>query len=82
MERDVTVEPGAQPEERFLVTGALGCIGAWTVLNLAREGASVVTFDLASDPRRIRQICTDDEFRRITFANGDITELASVEQAP
>ena len=81
MERDVTVEPDAQPEERFLVTGALGCIGAWTVLNLAREGASVVTFDLASDPRRIRQICTDDEFRRITFANGDITELASVEQA-
>ncbi|HUP54008.1 MAG TPA: hypothetical protein VM408_00770 [Methylomirabilota bacterium] len=24
--------------ERFLVTGALGCIGAWTVRQLARDG--------------------------------------------
>ena len=29
-----------QPDERFLVTGALGCIGAWTVANLVREGRS------------------------------------------
>ena len=28
--------------ERFLVTGALGCIGAWTVSLLARDGAGVV----------------------------------------
>ena len=63
------------------MTGALGCIGAWTVRNLVREGVPVVTFDQASDPRRISQICTDEEFARITFARGDITELASVEEA-
>jgi UDP-glucuronate 4-epimerase len=68
-------------DERFLVTGALGCIGAWTVRDLARDGATVVTFDLASDPRRIRQICTDEELARVTMARGDITELGSVEQA-
>jgi UDP-glucuronate 4-epimerase len=81
MEPEAVVEPGGHAAERFLVTGALGCIGAWTVRNLVQQGASVVTFDLASDPRRIRQISTDDEFERITFVSGDITELASVEQA-
>jgi nucleoside-diphosphate-sugar epimerase len=67
--------------ERFLVTGALGCIGAWTVRNLAAEGAMVVTFDQATDPRRVRQVSTDEEFGRIIFERGDITELASVERA-
>ena len=32
-------------DERFLVTGALGCIGAWTCGVLAEEGASVVILD-------------------------------------
>lgn len=67
--------------ERFLVTGALGCIGAWTVRDLAREGVPVVAFDVAATPRRVRNLCTDEEFARITFVTGDITELASVEAA-
>ena len=29
-------------DERFLVTGALGCVGAWTVRELIREGTPVV----------------------------------------
>ena len=40
-------------DERFLVTGALGCIGAWTVRALVREGAPVTDFDLGGDPRRL-----------------------------
>lgn len=67
--------------ERFLVTGALGCIGAWTVRDLAREGVPVVAFDVAAAPRRVRNLCTDEEFERITFVTGDITELASIEAA-
>ena len=67
--------------ERFLVTGALGCIGAWTLRDLAREGTPVVAFDQATDPRRVRQICTDEELGGITFVSGDITDLASVERA-
>lgn len=67
--------------ERFLVTGALGCIGAWTVRDLAREGVPVVAFDVAAAPRRVRNLCTDEEFARITFVSGDITELSSVEAA-
>ncbi len=69
-----------RPAERFLVTGAMGCIGAWTVRNLLREGTEVVAFDLAANPRRIRQICTEEELARLTMVRGDITDLASVEQ--
>ena len=80
---DPVEAPGEQDraDERFLVTGALGCIGAWTLRNLAREGTPVVAFDQATDPRRVRQICTDEELAGITFASGDITDLASVERA-
>ncbi|HJZ50471.1 MAG TPA: NAD(P)-dependent oxidoreductase [Roseiflexaceae bacterium] len=67
--------------ERFLVTGALGCIGAWVVRNLAREGAEPVVFDLASDPRRLKLIMAPDELARVTFVAGDITDLAALERA-
>ncbi|MBV9791262.1 MAG: NAD(P)-dependent oxidoreductase, partial [Chloroflexi bacterium] len=47
--------------ERFLVTGALGCIGAWVVRNLVREGVPTAIFDLGSDPRRLRLIMAEEE---------------------
>jgi nucleoside-diphosphate-sugar epimerase len=65
--------------ERFLVTGALGCIGAWTVRGLVRDGAAVVALDVGSDPRRLRLIMTEEELAAVTFVTGDITDLASVE---
>lgn len=68
-------------DERFLVTGALGCIGAWTVRELVREGAPVVVFDVGSDPRRLEPIMTPDELARVTFVAGDITDLDSLERA-
>ena len=79
MERSAETTGGR--EERFLVTGALGCIGAWTVRNLAAEGSYVVAFDQATNPRRVRQVATDEEFARIVFEPGDITDLASIERA-
>jgi UDP-glucuronate 4-epimerase len=67
--------------ERFLVTGALGCIGAWTVRTLAREGVPVVAFDLAGDRKRLRLIMSDDELERVTFVQGDITDVESIDRA-
>ena len=67
--------------ERFLVTGALGCIGAWTIRALVREGVPVAAFDLGSDARRLRSIMSDEELAAVTFVRGDITDLASVEGA-
>lgn len=68
-------------DERFLVTGALGCIGAWTARALVREGVPVVAFDLGRNHRRLDQIMTPDELAKVTFVVGDITDLAAVEAA-
>ncbi|HEY8869339.1 MAG TPA: NAD(P)-dependent oxidoreductase [Candidatus Limnocylindrales bacterium] len=67
--------------ERFLVTGALGCIGAWTVRSLVGDGVPVVAFDLDRDPKRLRLIMSDDELEQVTFVRGDITDLDSVRGA-
>lgn len=67
--------------DRFLVTGAMGCIGAWVVRNLVREGAPVVVFDLATDPRRLKLLLDPDELARITFVAGDICDLPALERA-
>jgi nucleoside-diphosphate-sugar epimerase len=57
-------------DERFLVTGALGCIGAWTCALLAEEGADVVGFDYGTDDRRLKLV-TDAE---IPLVQGDIVD--------
>lgn len=67
--------------ERFLVTGALGFIGAWTVRALIREGVPVVAFDLGSDRRRLALVVEPDELARVQFVTGDITDLEAVERA-
>ncbi len=67
--------------ERFLVTGALGCIGAWTVKTLVDEGATVVTFDKGSDTKRLRLVMGADGPDRVTVVNGDITDLGAIERA-
>jgi UDP-glucuronate 4-epimerase len=66
--------------ESWLVTGALGCIGAWTVVTLIREGASVVAFDLGDDDHRLRLIARPEEIERAVFVRGDITELDVLER--
>jgi UDP-glucuronate 4-epimerase len=78
-ERDPSLTGRASStDERFLVTGAMGCIGAWTVHELLRAGASVVAFDRSGDPRRLRTLLTDDELARVTFVTGDITDGAAL----
>ena len=64
--------------ERYLVTGAMGCIGAWTVRTLIRDGASVTSFDLGTDARRLAQIMTEDELAAVDIVKGDITDLRQV----
>jgi nucleoside-diphosphate-sugar epimerase len=63
--------------ERFLVTGALGCIGAWTCAVLAEEGTEVVGFDLGTDDARIR-LATDAE---IPLVHGDISDRDALGKA-
>ncbi|MBA3875021.1 MAG: NAD(P)-dependent oxidoreductase [Anaerolineae bacterium] len=67
--------------QSFFVTGALGCIGAWVVRNLVREGINVTVFDLGTDPHRLRLILTADELARVRFVAGDVTDLPLVESS-
>jgi UDP-glucuronate 4-epimerase len=67
--------------DRFLVTGALGCIGAWILRTLVREGVPVVGFDLGSDASRLELIMDEAELGRVELVRGDVTDLAAVERA-
>jgi nucleoside-diphosphate-sugar epimerase len=66
--------------ERFLVTGAFGCLGAWTCKLLVDEGVPVVAYDLGDDPRRLRLIMSEDDLERVTRIAGDVTDLAQLER--
>lgn len=68
-------------DERFLVTGALGCIGAWVVRNLVREGLPTTIFDLGGSLHRLRLIMSEDEVQAVPVIRGDISDLNAVESA-
>ena len=65
-----------EARERFLVTGALGCIGAWTCAVLAESGASVVGYDLGTDDRRLRLVGAGE----VAVVRGDITDRAALDR--
>ena len=67
-------------EERWLITGALGCIGAWCCRQLVREGHSVVAFDLSEDRRRLELIMAPDAVDSVNLVHGDITDLDALEK--
>ena len=67
--------------ESWLVTGALGCIGASIVRTLVREDARVTTFDLGDDDSRLRLIMEPGELERVTLVRGDVTSLEALGSA-
>jgi nucleoside-diphosphate-sugar epimerase len=65
-------------QDKFLVTGAMGCIGAWVLRVLSRAGIPVVAFDLAVEPARPRLLMNADELSRITFVQGDVSDSSEI----
>jgi UDP-glucuronate 4-epimerase len=63
---------------RTLVTGALGCIGAWTLKALVALGEEPVGFDLGSDDSRLRLVLSEEERARVTLLEGDVTDGGSI----
>lgn len=68
------------PEERWLITGALGCIGTWCCAQLVREGQTVVGFDLGTDRHRAELVMSPDELGTVNYVRGDVTDLDALER--
>lgn len=60
--------------ERFLVTGALGCIGAWVLRTLADEGIPAVGVDLDTDGPRLRAALDRSHLRTLDLVRADIRD--------
>lgn len=68
-------------DERFLVTGALGCIGAWVVRNLVHAGIPTTILDVGGSDHRLRMLLSDAQIAGVRMIQGDITDLKAVEAA-
>lgn len=66
---------------RYLVTGALGAIGAWTVRSLLARGHDVVGLDVGGSRHRLALALDAEEQEALTLIEGDITDLAAFERA-
>jgi UDP-glucuronate 4-epimerase len=64
----------------YLVTGALGAIGAWSVRSLLDRGETVVTYDLGGSDHRLRLALSDSQLAELTRVDGDVTDLEQLEQ--
>lgn len=62
----------------YLVTGAMGCLGAWVTHHLVKAGRRTVAFDLSDDRRRIDLLLTPEEQREATFVTGDLIDTDTV----
>ena len=60
--------------DRTLVTGALGCVGAWAIKALLDDGEDPIGYDLGGDDSRLRLALDEDELRRVTLVQGDVTD--------
>jgi nucleoside-diphosphate-sugar epimerase len=67
--------------ERFLITGALGCIGSWAVKRLLAAGLPVWTYDLPGSDHRLRLVLDDEQRAQVSMIAGDITDQAAFERA-
>jgi nucleoside-diphosphate-sugar epimerase len=68
-------------QRTFLITGSMGCIGAWTLYHLVRRGEKAVSFDLSENRSRLDLLLSRDEQAAITFVTGDLTVYEQVHSA-
>ncbi len=67
--------------KKFLITGAKGFIGAWTVKNLIERGDRPCVLDLDTDSHRLKALLSPEQMQALTFIRGDVTSFEAVEQA-
>lgn len=69
------------PDERFLVTGGTGCIGAWVVRGLVRAATPVTVVATRRRTDRLRLVLSADELEAVELVEADINDLATIEAA-
>ena len=70
------------PKEAFngsvLVTGAGGCIGAWTLAMLLKHDIEVIAFDLTENKKRPELIINEENLSKVPWITGDISDTEKV----
>ena len=70
------------PKESFngpvLITGAGGCIGAWTTAMLLKANIEVIAFDLTSNKRRPELLISHEKLSKVPWVEGDISNTETV----
>lgn len=64
-------------DEHFLVTGCMGCLGAWAVRTLVDEGTAVTGFDLSDNDARLRLVL-GERAGRVEVVRGDLSDPQQV----
>jgi UDP-glucuronate 4-epimerase len=64
--------------DTYLITGGMGCIGAWALRHLIQSGKQVVNFDQSADTHRLDWLMSAEEQENITFVQGDLRDTDAV----
>ena len=65
---------------RFLITGALGAIGVWTMRSLLERGYAVIALDVSGAGHRVPLALDERQAAAVTHVKADITDLAALER--
>jgi UDP-glucuronate 4-epimerase len=65
---------------RFLITGALGAIGVWTMRSLLERGHEVIALDPSSARHRLAVALSEEQRALIAHVGVDITNLTELER--
>src|SRR5262249_50275641 len=68
-------------DEHFVITGGMGCVGAWVIRNLVQSRVPVTVFDLSTDGHRFELTMPSDEIGQAHYVQGDLTNTDAVGQA-
>ena len=72
----------AHDRERFLVTGALGCIGSWVLKQLVGARVPVVAYDRhGASMHRARLVMTPEELGNVEYVSGDVRDKDDLQKA-
>ena len=62
----------------FLITGSMGCIGAWVIRHLLDDDAHIIATDLSATITRPALLSSDAELKNIKWNALDVTDSSAV----